>query len=161
MDRVPLSNKEYFALLTVVGSYNCLKQMSDSLNTRCGWIENGREDMETAITTLERLFSNLLPTVPVKKLKALSEELKNAKYELKVAPDFTGGAKDKGLTYVSVEAMEKLVMQVINDNCTFCDKSTAKSKQCRLLPIIEDCFPWDMSPRTDGCPLRGSMFTED
>ena len=161
MDRVPLSNKEYFALLAIIGADNCLRKQSGDIATRCGWLENGTERLNQAISTLEGLLSDILDTVPLKKLKALHTELENATYELKVAPDFTGKAKEKGFTYVSVDAMEKLVMQVINDNCTFCDKSAAKSKQCRLLPIIEDCFPWDMPPKKDGCPLRGDMFKED
>ena len=161
MDRTPLSNKEYFALLAIFGANNCFRQRSEDITTRCSRLENGAERLNTAISILDGLLDDILDTVPLKKLLALREELKNTTYKLEVTKDFTGKAKEKGITYVPVDALEQLVMQVINDNCTFCDKSTAKSKQCRLLPIIEDCFPWDMPPKKDGCPLRGDMFTED
>ena len=158
MERTPLSNKEYFALLALAGADNSYRQYSGDLATRCRSVENGTEDMETLITTMDDLFRKLLDTVPVNKLKALHAELGHARCKLEVVKDVTGKARDKGITYVSVEPLEQLVMHVINDNCTFCDKSTAKSKQCKLLKIINELYVWDMPPKKDGCPLQGEMF---
>ena len=113
--------------------------------------------MRLLISTAERLMGNLLSTIPLKKLNAIKKDLRFSRCELKITPDYTGESKKEGYAYVPDKALSNVVERLVNWECMLCDKSKAKSKQCKILKDIEALYPWELPSKNDGCPLQGLM----
>lgn len=113
--------------------------------------------MRLLISTAERLMGNLLSTIPLKKLNAIKKDLRFSRCELKITPDYTGESKKEGYAYVPDKALSNVVERLVNWECMLCDKSKAKSKQCKILKDIEALYPWEIPSKNGGCPLQGLM----
>ena len=156
MNRMPLSNTEYYALLEVFGIVNSFNNCASKLERRCKLTPGAWENMQTVIQSSEKLMEQLLETIPNKKLAAIKKDLQFARCDLKVTKDFTGKTDAYGFSYVHNEKLGKVVAKIINQECLFCDKSEAEQKQCELLKDIEALYPWDMPPKHGECPLYGA-----
>lgn len=157
MERTPLSKNEYYALLELFGIVNSFNQCTGILERRCRTIPNGWRDMRLLISTAERLMQKLLSTVPSKKLIAIQKDMHFARCELKVMPDYTAEKDKDGFAYVPNTALSNVVERLINWECMLCDKSKAKSKQCKTLKDIAALYPWEFPEKCDGCALQGLM----
>lgn len=157
MERKPLSKDEYYALLELFGAVNAFNNCASNLERRCKGIPAGQADMLLLISTAERLMENLLATIPVRKLQAIKKDLHFSRCELKITPDYTGESKKDGYAYVPDKALSNVVERLVNWECMLCDKSKAKSKQCKILKEIAALYPWELPSKNDGCPLQGLM----
>lgn len=162
MERMPLSNKEYYALREVFGIVNSFAKCEETLKTRCKMIPGGWRDLRLICTKAEKLMSDLLHTVPLKKLQSMRAEFEHTVCEVRVTKDYTGKAKENGFSYVPDRELERLVERIINWECTCCDKSAKQGKRCPIFKDIEALYPWPITAKTDRCPFAGcSSVMED
>lgn len=155
MERIPLTNKEYYTLRELFGIVNTFDKCANDLRARCKLIPGGWRDLRLIITKAEKLMTDILHTVPLKKLESMRKEFDHTVCEVRVTRDFTGKAKEEGFAYVPDRALERVVHRLIGYECLCCDKSAKEGKRCKLFKDIEALYPWPMPPRSDRCPLAG------
>lgn len=160
MNRMPLSDKEYYALLEIFGIVNSFNNCAGTLKRRCALTPGAWNNLQTVIQASEQLMEQLVQTVPKKKISAIQKDLQFARCQLKVTKDFTGQTDLDGFSYVHNKPLGNVVARLINQECQFCDKGEAESKQCPVLKDIEALYPWDMPPKKNGCPLQGEGMKE-
>lgn len=153
--RTPLTNREYYALREVFGIVNAFDKCSRELKRRCQQIPGGWRDLRLICAKAEKLMGDLLHTIPHEKLRAMKADLDQMTYEVKCVKDYTGRLKNEGFSYVSDEALSRVVARLIGYECFVCDKNAKQGKRCPIFRDITDLYPWPMPPRGDRCPLAG------
>ena len=156
---MPLSNKEYYALLHIFGIVNILDDCLPKLRKRLELID-AQADMELVQARFERVMAQILTTIEPKKLMAIRKDLDHIVCECRVAYDYA--QKDnREFTYCPTEAIDRLVERVMMWECLSCDKCAKEAKKCPIFKDINDCYPWELPPRGDTCPLAGWMMTDE
>ena len=155
LPRIPLTNREYYALREVFGIVNAFDKCSRDLKNRCQQIPGGWRDLRLICTKAEKLMGDLLHTVPYEKLRTMKAELGQITCEVKCVKDYTGRLKNEGFSYVPDEALSRVVARLIGYECLICEKSAKQGKRCPIFKDISDLYPWPMPPRGDRCPLAG------
>jgi hypothetical protein len=160
MQTMPLSNREYYALRELFGIVNSFTRNADFLKHRLEMIPNGTEDMSNIATAAENLMFEILKTIPTKKLFAIRQELENTVCEVKVLYNFAK-TDDREFVYIPAVSVDRLVTRVMNSECLICDKNAKQAKKCPIFEDISACYPWNIPPKGDACPLAGYFITED
>ena len=155
---MPLSNKEYYALLHIFGIVNILDDCLPKLRKRLELID-AQADMELVQARFERVMAQILTTIEPKKLMAIRKDLDHIVCECRVAYDWAK-RDEREFTYCPTEAVDRLVSRVLKWECLSCDKCAKEAKKCSIFKDINDCYPWELPPRGDMCPLAGWMETE-
>ena len=155
---MPLSNKEYYALLHIFGIVNILDDCLPKLRKRLELID-AQADMELVQARFERVMAQILTTIEPKKLMAIRKDLDHIVCECRVAYDWAK-RDEREFTYCPTEAIDRLVERVMMWECLSCDKSAKEAKKCPVFKDIDACFSWDQAPNGDACPYAGWMETE-
>ena len=154
-NRTPLSNKEYYALRNLFGMVNNFCQHAEDLKRRCESIDVWA-DFQLISAKSERLMADLLLTIPPKKLITMKKDMEHMVCECRVAYDYAK-RDEREFTYCPTEAIDRLVSRVLEWECLSCDKNAKEAKKCPVFNDINDCYPWELPPRGDMCPLAGWM----
>lgn len=151
--RYPLSMREYDALRTLYAATAGFR--ADPLKERCEKLIPGAWERLVALYEEGNwLNSQILNTVPGKKLLALKRELQYTECRVEVKRPSGDGAKDS--VYVSRDAFRGLIDRAIQLECLLCDKKISESKHCPLYQSINACFPYELDEPTDQhCPFAG------
>lgn len=156
--RLPFSEREYYALRQLCGAFSMADNHSDELKERVRLIPNGFRDLRLIVSMSEKLITNIMKTIPLKKLKLIQRELKNTVCEVKVNRDVTG-RNSEGFCYVPEQAMVRTVERVIDYTCFGCEKCGREAKKCPVRLDIESLYPWDVVVKGDDpCPLSGAIL---
>ena len=149
--RYPLSTREYDALRTLFGAVNAMAL--DMLKDRCDLHPGDWEKLQEAKDVTQGVLNNILRTIPLKKLVAISTELKNTICELKIKPPVT---KANGMIYIDQAAMVRMAERAICLDCAICEKTREEGKRCALFRDINACFPYELLEPDDAlCPFAG------
>lgn len=154
--RMPLSNKEYYALLRVFGIVNILDVCLPILKKRLE-LAGVQLEMELEQAKFEGFMARVLKTVEPKKLIAMRKDLDHIVVECKVAYDYAK-KDDREFTYCPTEAIDRLVERVIMWECLSCDKTAKEAKKCPICKDFAACFPWENPPKGDMCHWAGTMI---
>lgn len=155
MERMPLSNKEYYAVRELFGIINSFEACAPLLQARCKLVPGAWRDLRMICAKARKLAESLVRTVPVQKLNSMQLDLEHTRCEVTMVRDFTGKAKEQGFSYVPDKAIERMTERLINWECACCDKNRLQGKKCPILRDVEALYPWPMPPKTEKCPLAG------
>lgn len=150
-ERVKMSGREYYALRALIGVVSTFSAYDADIEKRVRMIPNGWRDLKLIEAKADKLFAEIMKTVPLQKIQQMKKELNNVRVEVNVIPDYTGRKKDC-FTYVPQDALEWLEEQVISMECAFCEKTCEQSKKCPIRKNIEALYHYDF-PEKVGCPL--------
>lgn len=156
---MPLSNKEYYALLHVFGIVNILDECLLLLRKRLELID-AQADMELVQARFERVMAQILTTIEPKKLIAIRKDLDHIVCECRVAYDWAK-RDEREFTYCQTEAIDRLVARVMNWECLSCDKCAKDAKKCPVFKDFDACFPWENPPKGDMCHWAGCMEIDE
>lgn len=155
--KYPMTGKEYTALLRIFATETALVETEPVLRDRLRTIPNGWRDFKMIIRRLGDLSSDILDTVPLKKLFQIQREVKAVRVKLSIGPD--ASCKDDQVIYINEKAFIALLDQVVQYNCLLCDKHGREVKKCPWLKLIEDAMPYSPDPSLDpadgSCQLAG------
>lgn len=151
MERTKLSGHEYYALRSLIGVVSTFQANETAIEKRIRTIPNGWRDLKLIESVANKLFRNILDTIPKQKLLQIQKELVNVRVEVNVIPDYTGKKKDC-FTYVPQDKLEWLEDQVCSVNCDFCTKTLEESRKCPVRKNIEGLHHYDF-PEKVGCPM--------
>ena len=157
--RIPLSNKEYYSLRNVFGIVNILDECLPMLRKRLELID-AQADMELVQARFERVMAQILRTIPPNKLVTMRKDLNHMTCEVRIAYDYAK-RDNREFTYCPTEAIDRLAKRVLDWECLSCDKCAKEAKKCPVFKDINDCYPWELPPNGDMCPLAGVMETSD
>lgn len=156
--RYPLSTREYTALRLLFAAVHAFSDTE--LKERCGLIPGAWRDMRCVHTLSDKLLTNLLDTIPAKKLLALKRELQNTYCEIKIKG--ASNTTENDCVYVSHQAIVRLIDRAMQMECIFCEKTCAECKKCALFQDIAACFPYEITDSSDSlCPFAGLSGMED
>lgn len=153
---MPLTNKEYYSFRNLYGMVNNFHEYSGDLRARCALIPGAWRDMMLIAKKSEDLMKKIMFTIPSKKLMTMQKDLSHIVCEVRVAYDYAK-RDEREFTYCPTEAIDRLVNRVINWECLSCDKSAKEAKKCPIFKDIDACYPWELQPNGDMCPLAGMI----
>lgn len=153
---MPLSNKEYYALLHIFGIVNILDDCLPKLRKRLELVD-ARVEMDHVQAVFERVMAQILTTIEPKKLMAIRKDLDHIVCECRVAYDWAK-RDEREFTYCPTEAIDRLVDRVLEWECLSCDKCAKEAKKCPVFKDINACYPWELPPNGDACPMAGTMI---
>lgn len=156
---MPLSNKEYYALLHVFGIVNILDECLPILRRRLELVD-AKTDMDLVQAKFEEFMDRVLKTIEPKKLISMRKDLDHIVCECRVAYDYAK-RDEREFTYCPTEAIDKLVYRVMNWECLACDKNAKEAKKCPIFNDFDACFSWDQAPKGDACPWAGWLETAE
>lgn len=160
--RVPITQKEYHAILMVMGLLNMMDGNDQTLKNRLRLTGRGYTDWRMITGKLAKVFDKLLKTVPANKLMQMKVELKNVRAVVTTTPDYTGNNRKVGYFYCPEKAMERMIARIINSECLCCDMSAKQCKRCMIFKDINEIYPWELPPGADGkCPMAGMYINEE
>ena len=160
MNTMPLSNREYYALLELFGIENSFRRCSGELNKRAQMVPDGVDRMRLILKLADGLIQDFVGTIPPNKLIAIRKELENVVCEVKVRYDFAK-TDNREFVYIPAEAVDRLANRVINMECLVCDKNAKQAKKCKVFQDLGDCYPWEIKPKDEACcPWAGYFITD-
>lgn len=104
----------------------------------------------------EDLMKKMMFTIPSKKLMTMQKDLTHMVCEVRIAYDYAK-RDEREFTYCPTEAIDRLVKRVLEWECLSCDKSAKEAKKCPIFKDIDACYPWELQPNGDMCPLAGMI----
>lgn len=159
--RFHFSQREYYATRELFGIVSTFNKCAGELERRVREIPGGWRDLRLITTLSEKLLSNILKTVPLKKLAVIKKELNSTEVIVSVRNDVARPtqADTDGFTYVSQRALERITQRVVDFECFCCDKKGADAKHCQLRKDIEATYIFDYPcPAKKECPFAGMTF---
>ena len=154
--RYPMDIREYSALCMFVGTVHALEAHREELKDRLKLIPGGWRDMQLITTLADKLFKNVLGTVPVKKLKTMQRELPHMICETKINPALKNQHLDDVI--IGLDALKKIVDRAMSIDCWACDKNKCDGRKCDLFKDVDACFPFELVGENDNkCPLAGRL----
>jgi len=150
--RVPLSQREYYAIRAIYGAVNALSGSHGELERRTRTYANGWRDLRLLVKLSEKVLRDVLKTVPIAKLKQMQKELDNTFCEVKTRG--VVGATE-GYTYIDEKALTRICLDAMEINCFGCTiKHDAAKHNCQLYRDIQAVFNYDFDSEESGiCPL--------
>ena len=163
-NRTPLGAREYYALRNLFGMVSSFEITSKDLEKRVRSIPNGWRDMRLLTTLSEKLMTNIVSTIPTKKLQMIRKELEHTVVHIDVKNNVLPAKKetaDSRFTYVPEGVIDRLVDRVVQSECLFCDKVGKDAKHCQLRKDIEMTYMYDIPADRVACPFAGITTLED
>lgn len=154
--RYPLSGNEYYALREIFGIISAFETSHGYLKERAQLKPGTYRDMMLVLKKSQHVLTELLRTIPAKKLGQIMAELKHTFVNVEVRPERGVMPKQTDYVYVPAKALDDLIERVMDVECFACDKRGREIKKCPLRSMIEDTFPYDIpEPDNDGCKFCG------
>lgn len=147
-----LTRAEYSAVLSMMCVVDIMVHESTRLEERIKLLPYGLRDYKMIIKRLEQLAEDILSTVPIKRLRAIREELKYM--EIRATLKGVTGDKGGGIVCVNTDELMAVIDEIVSMRCLLCEKRGKDIKRCKYLHIIEDCLGYAHDPRED--PADGS-----
>lgn len=158
--RFHFSEREYFATRELFGIVSTFNKHAGELERRVREIPGGWRDLRLIMALSEKLMTNILKTVPIKKLSAVSRELDSTEVLVNVKNTIAPPAKTDtdGYTYVSQRALERITQRCVAFECFACQKKGAEIKHCQLRKDIEETYMFEY-PKVGKheCPFMGGL----
>lgn len=152
--RIPLSQKEYFALRCIFGAVNALSLHYSELERRTKGYKNGWRDLRCLVSLSEKVMEDILETIPRKKLLQIKKDLDNIVCELK--PRDVAKKNDDGFLCVPENALIHLCESATEFKCFGCEKSQKQAKKdCTLYKSIQAVLNYELE-ECDSCPFQDS-----
>jgi len=156
-----MSYQEYLAYQELCALVGTIGNLSKKLEKRLRAVPGGWRDARMLDAVSASLVARLCDTIPAEKLLAIRREIEHTQVYIRTRPDYGAKSKDD-VTYVSEEALDRLVQRVMDFHCHMCDKSRADAKRCQVRKDIEDMYHFGLSVRdTDTCPLMGMSLVRE
>ena len=153
---LPLSNKEYGSLKMVMASLDSLVQETDRLEKRAKLAGNGTwRDLKLLKTVTERVYRNLMGTVPLRKRQIVKEEVYRSYVSVNVKPKVNlPEHEETQYTVVPIDSLEWLINRVLKFECFCCDKEGKDQKKCPFRENLEKMYAFDLNDIRQGeCPF--------
>lgn len=156
--RIPLTGNEYYAIREIFGMISALELGMGYLQERAHLKPGVWRDLKLVSAKAQSAVSELLRTVPRKKLEQITHDLEHTHVTVEIKPELkcVKPPQAENYVYVSALALDKLIDTVMQFECFACDKAGKDVKRCPVRKIIEDTFPYDFELDEDGgCVFRG------
>lgn len=148
--RIPLSQAEYEAIRTIYGAVNSLTVYHGDLERRCSGIKNGWRDLRCLVALSTKVLSEILRTVPVKKLRQMRKDLQNTICIVKTK-GVTGEPRD-GFMYVEEDTIVRLAEAAAGVQCFGCDRCQQDAKQnCQLFKDVQSILNYELAEKDGPC----------
>lgn len=141
-ERQPLSAMEYYSLRLIFGLVSGLDTHAHDLERRLKTIDGGWRDWRMLLTVGEKLMRKILATVPEKKLRMISLELKHTTCEVKVHGP--SDADPNMYTYVPQAEMDRVCGKAVEAECYMCEKLGGNARACQLRKDIMSLYMFDL-----------------
>lgn len=159
--RVPMTYEEYTAYQKLCALVGTIGTLTEKLEKRLKTVPGGWRDARMLDAVTSSLVTRLCSTIPTAKLFAIRREIDHTEVFIRTKPDYTA-KKDDNITYVSEDALDRLVQRVMDMECYLCGKNHAESKQCPIRKDIEAVYHFGMKVKKDGtCPLAGLTYVRE
>ena len=142
-ERTPLSGREYTKSQEFCGIVSMLADDAEGLHKRVDMAGgNTWRDYCLMLTLGRKVLNNFLSTVPLKKLEQIKTELAHTVAYTKVEPPWaTRTADTRGFSYVPTPALNKLMNDVMDNQCSFCEKDKVVIRHCEIRKMFDDILP--------------------
>ena len=139
----PLNGREYTRILELFAIVTMFADDADGLHKRAIQAGNNTwRDIQMIITVSRKVLNNLLATVPLKKLEQIKTEMSHAVVYTKVEPPWAKPTvSTKGFCYVPSDALNKLLNEVMDNQCLFCEKGKVEIRHCEIRKTFDDILP--------------------
>lgn len=150
--RIRGTESEGFKRLHVAS--DLLDGLKETFRERAGMVKNGRRDLATAFTLVNKVFMAMLETVPIEQLVTMQRNIASASYAVGVRRPGTTNDKEYGM-WVSWETINQL-LEAARDRCLTCDLDTQGQRQCALAKAL-DTLPTEKDEGASGCGWFGRL----
>lgn len=158
--RYALSSKEYFCIRQLFGFVSCLDVSKCILRDRARLIPGAWRDLNLLVKVCDKLISNLMKTVPIKKLRQIKTELSNTVITVEVKNNAGLPEPEKeAFDYVPESALRTLIENTLEWQCFTCQKTNKEAKNCPHRKAIDDSFPFAQpGDKKELCKYSGMHF---
>lgn len=148
----PLKQREYLALLDLVGALDAMTNAIRPLS------ERGVEDKLTAARDAAgEALREVLLTVPTDKLHRIRMDMDHTKIYTRVEAPGIKTVDTEHHRYVPAKALNMLVDYVAQHECYMCDKTAVEGRKCPTREMMEAAIPHEVAYRVtdDKCKWSG------
>ena len=154
--KLPLSNKEYASIRSIIASLDSLEQEVGRLEQRAKLAGNGTwRDLKMLTAVAAKVYKRLMDTIPKKKRGLIQDEISRTEIIVNVRPPHgLPQAKPVQYTAVPVESLEWLTDQILKWECLTCDRQGKDQKKCPFRQRLETMYAFDIPDLRKGeCPF--------
>lgn len=155
--RYPLTGREWQALRCLIVALNELDVCNEQLRDRCSLIPGGWRDLRLMLRLAEKLWDSITKTIPDKKLRVISEEIKHCHISLVV--EGASSVADKSVVWMDESAYVHMMDRIIGQECWCCERTGKDVKRCEIKKLILSTLRYESDPAEypeDGaCELAG------
>lgn len=140
-ERMPLSGREYAAMLSLFAAVSHYSELFPVLRKRAESVD-AWDEMQEISTAAQAVIDKLFQTVPLKKLKQVSAELSHVQLYIKIEPPgCVRTMNTAGFSYIPTKTVNDLLQYICDHECLMCDKSAVEARKCPYREMIENCLP--------------------
>ena len=142
-ERTPLSGREYTKIQEFCGVVSLIADDAEGLKKRAKAAgKTTWRDYCLMLSLGRRILNDFLATIPLNKLEQINTELKNTVVYTKVEPPRACKTMDTtGYSYVPTPALNRLMNEVMDNRCSFCDMGKTEIRHCEIRKMFDDILP--------------------
>lgn len=153
-DKAPLSGAELKIVEFMIAVNDRLLAGGDALRERLKAIPNGWRDYRLMATTMDRMLSEIYPTVPMKGRLYLQKIIDHGEALIRYVP----ASRTAEWKVIRDDDLAVLINLAMSSECAICLKDGSELRKCELKHVLENMAPPMKGHPPGGCGYRNVVL---